>query len=203
MKKDMNDLKNNLQKKHKVFVIGSHKTGTTSLEKCLNILGYKLFPLSDSYKKEGLIFDLEKKNYDKIINAAKPYNGFADSPWNHSDFYKTIDSTFEESKFILSVRDSKNWVESLKKWDKKMKVKSRHWYSSLSKTCYEMDSYMDDLDKLIFFYENRNKEVIEYFKGTDKLLVMDLEKGDGWESLCEFLNHKTPNVRFPHLNKTK
>ena len=47
--------------KNKIFIIGAHKTGTTSLEKCLKILGYKVFPQTLSYQKNGLIFDLEEQ----------------------------------------------------------------------------------------------------------------------------------------------
>ena len=52
-------------------------------------------------------------------------------------------------------------------------------------------------------YEDRNKEIIEYFKDSNNLLIIDLEKNEGWEKLCNFLNIKVPNKEFPHENKTK
>jgi hypothetical protein len=49
--------------------------------------------------------------------------------------------------------------------------------------------------------ENRNKEIIDYFKfDNTKLLVMDIIKGDGWEKLCKFLDKPIPNRPFPHKN---
>ena len=41
----------------------------------------------------------------------------------------------------------------------------------------------------------------EYFRDrTDNLLVMNICAGEGWETLCPFLNKHTPNVQFPKLN---
>ena len=34
----------------------------------------------------------------------------------------------------------------------------------------------------------------------DRLLVFDLD--DGWEPLCKFLGHPSPDVPFPHKNKS-
>jgi len=50
-------------------------------------------------------------------------------------------------------------------------------------------------------YENYNKRAIEHFKErTDKLLVMNIIDGDGWDKLCNFLNKPIPNKPFPHKN---
>lgn len=189
--------------KDKVFVIGAHKTGTTSLKNALSLLKYKIFPQRLSYSPMGLIYDLEKENYSKIIDVAKSYEAFDDSPWNHSDFYKTLDISFPNSKFILTLRDTDNWIDSVIRWDKIMNLRNFKWYSSLSKTCYKMDSYLDDIKTLTENYEKRNLDIIDYFKSKNNLLLMDLEKGDGWEKLCAFLECEIPNNPFPHLNKTK
>ena len=47
-------------------------------------------------------------------------------------------------------------------------------------------------------YKKYNDDVIGYFKGTAKLLVLNLEEGDGWTQLCTFLDEpkrKTTELR--------
>lgn len=189
--------------KDKVFIIGAHKTGTTSLEKSLEILEYSIYPVQLAYKKNGLIEDLKNKNYKKLFDVATRYDAFNDSPWNHGDFYKELDRAFENSKFILSVRDPNNWLISLIRWDAKGNFRKRHWYHQLSTTCFGMESYLDDLETLVEKYKVRNTNIIEYFNSRENFLIMDLEKGDSWEKLCSFLDYPVPMVKFPHLNKTK
>ena len=36
----------------------------------------------------------------------------------------------------------------------------------------------------------------------DRLLVIDIVGGDGWEQLCPFLGVPIPEEPFPHSNKT-
>jgi hypothetical protein len=53
-------------------------------------------------------------------------------------------------------------------------------------------------------YERHNREVLEYFAGRPKdLLVLDLTGGDGWPQLCPFLGHPVPDVPFPWKNSKK
>ena len=43
----------------------------------------------------------------------------------------------------------------------------------------------------------------DHFAGRDNLLVMDLERGDGWPQLCTFLRLDIPKLPFPHANKQR
>ena len=36
----------------------------------------------------------------------------------------------------------------------------------------------------------------------DRLLVMDIIAGDGWDKLCPFLGKPVPEAAFPHRNAT-
>jgi hypothetical protein len=192
-----------LENRDKVFIIGAHKTGTTSLDRSLQILGYNTYPTWLSYKENGLIEDFKNENCEVIFDLLTQYDAFNDSPWNHGDFYKELDKKFENSKFILSIRESNSWLGSLIRWDAKGNFRERHWYRDLSITCFGMESYLDDLETLVKKYEARNLEIIEYFNSRENFLIMDLEKGDSWEKLCSFLNCPVPDVEFPHINTTK
>ncbi len=49
-------------------------------------------------------------------------------------------------------------------------------------------------------YERHNEAVREFFAGTDRLLEVCWEEGDGWPQLCGFLGVPVPDVPFPHSN---
>lgn len=191
-------------KKQKIFVIGSNKTGTTSLTKSFKTLGYNVCP-------EHLIFNPKSKyligffneNYEELFKLVSIYDAFQDRPWNHIDFYQKLDAQFPNSKFILTIRDTDNWVESYKRWSKKINLQQLWFYREVSKVCYGIDDFLSDTSLMKKKYEERNLQIIDYFNNNDNFLIMDLEKGDGWEKLCHFTNDKIPDIPFPHENKTK
>jgi hypothetical protein len=53
-------------------------------------------------------------------------------------------------------------------------------------------------------YRRHNFSVLDFFDDRpDRLLVMDMSRGDGWNKLAPFLNRPTPNTPYPHTNTTK
>jgi len=61
-------------------------------------------------------------------------------------------------------------------------------------------------DEIIFreVHARFDKEAIIHFKDQpERLLVMNICGGDGWEKLCPFLEKSIPNVPFPRLNAAK
>lgn len=188
----------------KIFCIGANKTGTTSLTKALAILGYKVCPESIMFDVRSKYFlQVHEKNYTEIFKVVLQYDAFEDRPWNHTDFYKSLDSTFTDSKFILTIRDSDKWIKSYRRWSSKIGLKRQWFYKLISQTCYGIDDILSDENIMREKYEQRNIEIIEYFKNTNKLLVVDFEKNSSWDSICTFLNKPIPKFNFPHLNRTK
>ena len=59
-------------------------------------------------------------------------------------------------------------------------------------------------DEIMFraAYVKHNAEVIEYFKGRDNFIIMDVCAGDTWDKLCPFLGVPQPKMEFPHGNAT-
>jgi hypothetical protein len=55
--------------------------------------------------------------------------------------------------------------------------------------------------EVIEAYNRHNDAIRRYFEGSGRLLVCDLESGDGWEPICGFLDAPIPQVGFPHVNR--
>jgi hypothetical protein len=62
-------------------------------------------------------------------------------------------------------------------------------------------SYNEEI--LIEKYYQHHNDVISHFKGTlDKLLIMDITNGDGWNKICPFLDVDVPDIGFPCKKET-
>jgi len=176
--------------KPKVFCIGSHKTGTTSLELALKKLGYRVTG-SFGTKDPNIANKVHELAYAKVAE----YDAFEDNPW--PVLYKELDQRFPGSKFVLTRRPAEAWIRSMVKDFATTETPMRRWIYGDSAGCPEGNE-----DIYIARYERHNKEVLEYFAGRpDDLLIFDLPKGDGWNELCPFLGHDILDEPFPHANK--
>jgi hypothetical protein len=175
----------------KVFCIGMFKTGTTSIGRAFDILGYKTMH-GPWWPKNKMIVDdwyerpEEWKNYYGVIkNKIDGYNAFQDYPWMF--LYKEIDGWYPNVKFILSVREYESVAESEIRWWKKNRVPINKIPSK---------------DKFMQRYNDHKNNVLKYFKDKNNILIMNITEGDGWDKICNFLERDIPNTPFPHLNKT-
>lgn len=211
-----NDLfeKLHLINKPRIFNISCNKTGTTSLEH-LFVKSFKFNQFNEHifYKNVSLVNDIFiKQDYTTFLKIIEnsPCNFFSDLPFNFKNTYKILDQTFPKSKFILCIRETDNWIKSLKKWmifiKPLVKKESLHciniWVkTAFPKTMNEKWEIINE-DLLAYLYEKHNNDIIEYFKETDKLLVYKLE--DSSESkinkICDFIQIKNNNYNFPHQN---
>ncbi|EDY38722.1 conserved hypothetical protein [Cyanobium sp. PCC 7001] len=171
----------------KVFCIGFHKTGTTSLERALEYLGYRVIGRRRLSRARSL-----EELFASCCELVPRYNAFQDNPW--PIFFKDLDARYPGSKFILTVRSPDEWLRSqLKHFGAKSSQMRQLIYGVGSPLGHE-DIYRDR-------FNQHNQEVLEYFHDRPSdLLVLDLTAGDGWEKLCPFLGHSIPDVPFPRSN---
>lgn len=173
----------------KLFVIGFHKTGTTSLGVALSQLGYRVTGpngVNDPNISENV--------YSLVNSLVDRFDAFRDNPW--PILYQYLDQQHPGSKFILTVRDSSSWIESQVRHFGKRQTPMRKWiYGYGCPEGHEL-TYIER-------YERHNNDVLRYFGDRKDLLVMDLTRGDGWETLCAFLGHAIPSNPFPHVNKAR
>ena len=174
----------------RVFCIGFHKTGTSSLAVALRQFGYRVTGpngVSDP--------NIEKNVIPMAFELAKNFDAFQDNPWPM--IYKELDKEFPGSKFILMLRDPESWIQSQVKHFGRKETPMRMWIYGVG--CPEGHE-----DIYIKRFEEHNNEALRYFRDRPQdLLVMDLTKGDGWGKLCPFLGVDIPNTAFPHANKAR
>lgn len=204
--------------KPKIFGIGANKTGTTSLKHAMKELG---FTVGNQTTAENLVDDWANRDFRRLIKYCRTAQFFQDVPFSLNYTYVVLDHAFQNSKFILTVRDSPDqWYQSLirfhgKMWGKDGRVptkedlmegfylyKGRPWHvNRLINITPEDDLYNKEI--LIKRYINHNEEVKQYFKHRpDDLLVLNVANENAYAKLCEFLNVKQKRDTFPWKNKT-
>jgi len=178
----------------KVFGIGWAKTGTTTLGKCFEILGY-----DHQTQALGLAKDLKKGDLSRIMELASEKETFEDWPWLL--LYKEMDAAFPGSRFVLTRRDPEKWVRSYTNMlanqgeaDEDLNVIRRILYGLPFPHVTE--------EQLIERYKRHNAEAVDYFRDRPQdLLIIDWTEGGGWDELCGFLGKERPSEPFPHANK--
>jgi hypothetical protein len=188
--------------KGKVFGIGLSRTGTRTLNTALNMLDIKSVHYPDPAgvglgTMEHLASGLFK------LPILEEYDGLTDI--HTVPFYPQLDEEYPGSKFILTVRDIDKWLASTKKnlrghdrQDRTIKgiglIKPKYW---LRAAVYGTVVWDESVFRRRFY--THHAAVYEYFKDRpDDLLVMNITAGNGWNSLCPFLDKEIPNVKFPN-----
>lgn len=181
----------------RVFGIGMHKTGTTSLNSALNILGFDSSHWTNPRRARAIW--LEMQALGKSLTLERHYAA-CDLPI--AILYEKLDKAYPGSKFILTIRDEASWISSV----------ARHWSYTHNKyraswdtDCFthrvhrELYGCQDfDDERFLGVYQRHNAAVIEHFKDRpDDLLVM---KEHSWDPLCNFLHRSVPFIPYPKVD---
>ena len=169
---------------NKVFGIGLSKTGTTSLNTALNLLGIPSIHLPRS------LLQIEE------------YDGATDIPIAVA--YQKLDKLYPGSKFILTIRHQRNWLRSnelhRQRLERRFDGKFPDWLKELSVRCYGQWNYEPTIWSKV--YRQHLHSVVRYFQNREsQLLILNVCGGQGWSELCSFLNCQAPNIAFPHRNQ--
>lgn len=172
----------------KVFGIGFHKTGTKSLHRALESLGYRTasaFGVHDP--------DIARNALVRAVEIAKDFDAFEDNPW--PVLYRELDRAFPGSKFILTVSPTADWIERVVRHLGPHETPMRTWI-------YGAGSPVGNEALYAARYDEHNEEVEAYFADRPgDLLVFRLTEAPDWRPLCSFLGLPPPEgVAFPHAN---
>jgi hypothetical protein len=177
--------------KQKVFVIGFQKTGTTSLEHALQFLDYKV------YGGDKNLFKFENKDDLKqyISKTLESWDVVQDMPWPL--FYKELYELYPDAKFILTLRDTDKWIQSVVKYFASIRI-------PMHKKIYHVpcaEGYEEVYKKV---YNKSNKDILEFFDGKANFIVMEQGRNFDYKTLCQFLNiTDVPQMAFPHARNNK
>lgn len=167
------------------------KTGTTTLNRALSILGYRV-----SHNSWQWLYSIMRNDWEKVSKLALEWDALEDNPIPL--IYKELDQLFPNSKFILSTRESDAWYQSVSYHIGNLISPMHEWLFGLGKGLP-----MKDKNHAIAVYETHQKAVRDYFQSRpNDLLIIDVTKTQNWDAICTFLGEPIPKEAFPHANQS-
>jgi hypothetical protein len=192
----------------KYFLIGLNKTGTSSIRDALEVsMRFKpsLYIIRKIFKK----LDFESKEIGYILNLTdaliKEYNFtiFKDRPWN-TGCYKELKEKYTDAKFILTIRDQKEWWTSVQNWlsikavwtkdvdennkNEILKSKIKEYNTHFNCETLNQNDYIN-------YYNTYNNSVIEYFKDKPNFYLFYLNKDFNWINIQKIINLDEETIR--------
>jgi hypothetical protein len=176
----------------RIFGIGLNKTGTSSLHEALEILGYEALHFAGPERAALIRRAIEERK--PLLHYLDPnYDAFSDTPV--TAWFWLADAQYPGSKFILTVRDLDEWLDSRRRHVEKNRERA-------ADGAYAGKFLKVNLEAWEREYRLHDGAVRSYFDGRpDDLLVLDVTSGDGWEPLCGFLGAPVPDLPFPWQNR--
>lgn len=182
-----------------VFGIGLSKTGTTSLNDALEVLGYSAFHLPP----------VAKVSADGTIRPDFPwwvwkYDAMTDL--TVAVLHRELRRDFPNARFIYTHRDMDRWLASCAKHftqelrDRRI-AQGHAFLAPLVKAVYGSELFEEAGFRAA--YLRQEAEVTERHEGHDNFMRYDLTAGEGWEPLCAFLDKPVPDRPFPKSNTAK
>lgn len=174
--------------KRKVFGIGFHRTGTTTLQTALEELGYRVTGMTETDWNA-----YANGRFDLLSNTVDRFDGFRDMPWPL--MYEWLYLRYPTARFILTVRDDIAWARSCA-----ATYKSRP--HAMFPVIYGFESFAGNEARARVVYHAHSDKVRKFFADKpDQFLEVDFTNNPDWKTLCAFLDEAVPSRPFPHANR--
>lgn len=185
----------------RIFGIGMHKTGTTSLHHALEILGLDSTHWPSARWAKTVFNNMNDCGHSHLLDCI-----YAACDLPIPLFYKELDKAYPGAKFILTIRPDTDWLASVERhFMHEYNPYRRQWDTDwtthrLHNALYGRKSF----DRAVFIerYRRHNAEVMAHFAHRLQDLLILPTGHARWESLCSFLGQPIPAVEYPHLNAT-
>jgi hypothetical protein len=179
-----------------VFGVGLSKTGTTSLNDALAVLGYNAFHLPPICRAQNgqIVQDWPWWVYK--------YNALTDM--TVALLFRELDQQFPNARFIYTPREMNGWLQSCARHFTPELAAARvaQGQSYLNDLCREFyGSEIFDPDSYRAAYLKFDREIRTHFHGRSDFLICDIVGGAGWDEICAFLNRPQPDLPFPKSNR--
>lgn len=181
----------------KIFGVGLNKTGTKSLSRAVEILGFSSIHYAGHNTNDAI---------ERAILEGKPIFSYCPRAIRKSDAYFDIPATerhfdvadrqYPGSRFILHTRDLDAWLDSRERHvlrNQRFVAEGRYKGNWL------------DVDRAAWTEEwhTHHQRVRRYFADRpEDLLEVDVVRGDGWDKLAPFLGRPIPDEPFPFVTST-
>ena len=186
---------------------GFGRSGTMSLRKALQMLGY-----DPCYHMQVTLTHFSHMKFWIRAKAggAVDYRKFlgrykATVDWPACEFYRELMQAFPEAKVLLNVRDPEDWYDSMFDTIWAIQPAFPWWFPRAVRKMHDdiiwnsrFNGEFTDRAKTIDVYKAHLEEVRRTVP-PGRLLEFNVQ--EGWEPLCDFLGKPVPeNVPFPNLN---
>ena len=206
----------------KIIGAGFPRTGTTTLKRSLEMLGYE-----KTYHMKELLVRPENLHYWTTLadTGTTDWDGLYDGYQATVDFpgypfYREHMERYPDAKVILTVRPFEKWYNSVystvwqagpqtlpEKLGMMLKLATNARIRKVVK-CIKFvkrmiweEEFKGKFEDKAFVEKRFNEHIAEVkaYVPEDKLLIYDVR--DGWGPLCAFLGVEEPAEPLPHLNK--
>lgn len=191
----------------KVFGVGLSRTGTTSLTRALELLGYRAvhFPVDHATQAEVSTF-LRAPADPLRLSLLDSVDAITDTPIAAT--YRALDRAYPGSAFVLTVRDAESWLRSCNAYWQSALTRlyaggvNARYVRLINRHVYGTEHF--DSQSFTAAYGRHQAQVHTYFetRGQD-LLELDVCGGEGWPKLCSFLRAERPATPFPYANASR
>jgi len=184
--------------RRRVWGIGLTRTGTTSLNRALRMLGYH----SIHWPTTAMLLygDIEAATDESVAVV-----------------FEYLDCRYPGSKFILTHREEAAWLTSTARHRDQHAARHREllrtppdrldagrrdrWVEIMFTQMSLYGSVEFSADRFRAGYNRHHQRVREHFAlRPEALLSLNICAGEGWDKLCPFLEEMPPPERFPHAN---
>ena len=131
------------------------------------------------------------------VNEAKHVDAVLDTPV--VDFFAEILLAYPNARVVLTLRDPARWLKSQQKFYCCYAGGCRKWLAPWRRgSNLVFGTECPSPEQALKRYVTHNRHVWDIVP-RDRLLLMDIPAGDGWEKLCPFLGLPVPrNLTFPN-----
>lgn len=195
-----------------VIGAGFGRTGTLSLQKALDVLGFgPAYHMQDVFRNRAHVrhwLDYAQAGTADWDSLFSDYRAVVDFPACCA--WEELSEKYPEAKVVLTVRDPAAWWKSTLEviyptrtmfpgWLKKLVPFTQGWLDMTDALVWSgtFDGRFEDRSYAVGVFEEHTKTVQARCE-PGRLLVFEV--ADGWQPLCDFLGVPVPDGPFPHLN---
>lgn len=186
----------------KVVCLGLFRTGTNSLKKALETLGYKkchhFFEFSVHPEQEEYVNKLCRKESVDLSKLYKDYDCAADVPT--AIFMEEVFNQFPDALFVANIRDTDSWYRSCLDTVFFEPIASKPHIEFLNQYIWK-EFFNDKFGEKDYAVKKFNEHYEKIRKLIPKNQLLDnYSVKDGWDPLCKFLGKSIPLSPFPNSN---